>query len=397
MTRTALLRVLAGAVLAVGVACAPTRPVQTEQVLLERREHVNTGMLAKVREILSGVLDQVARRYEAERARGGTEPPTCDVLVISGGGDYGAFATGVLRSWGKAADPAQRRPAFDIVLGVSTGALIAPFAFLGDDQSIEDIYHLYTHPKKDWVVSRGFLYFLPNNVSFAEVPGLERDLRAQVDRPMIERLAAESEKGRMVAVNTTDLDDGSPRVWDLGQVSRRALAQGSLEEVYQVLLASSGIPGAFPAREIEGGLYVDGGVTHNIIYGGRLKNDETLPVMWQRLHPNLPPLRLRYWVIVNNWIESPPRTVQPTWVPVIGRSVELAIRSQTKIGLAHLFTIAEVVNLRGPCTMEVRLIAIPGDWRPPVEGVFKEETMRSLAEMGERMGADPSSWMREMP
>lgn len=397
MTRTALSRMLALAACVLASACSPTRPVQTEQALLERRADVNAKMLVKVREILGGVLDNVAREYELERSRGGTEPPTCDVLVISGGGDYGAFATGILKSWGKVGDPALRRPKFDVVLGVSTGALIAPFAFLGDDQSIEQIYHLYTHPQKDWVVTRGLLYFLPNNVSFAEVPGLERDLRKQIDRQMIERLAAESEKGRMVAVNTTDLDDGSPRVWDVGLVAQHAMASGSMEEVYQVLLASSGIPGAFPAREIQGGLYVDGGVTHNIIYGGRLKDDDTLPALWKKQHPTLPKLRLRYWVIVNNWLDTPPKTVQPTWMPVIGRSVDLAIRSQTKIGLMHLFTIEEVVNLRGDSTMEVRLIAIPDDWRPPVEGVFKEVTMRSLAEMGERMGADPSSWMREMP
>ena len=73
------------------------------------------------------------------------------------------------------------RPQFDIVTGVSTGALIAPFAFLGTDDAIERIVQLYRHPKPDWVKHRGFLYFLPNHISFAEVPGLEREMREQID------------------------------------------------------------------------------------------------------------------------------------------------------------------------------------------------------------------------
>ena len=62
------------------------------------------------------------------------------------------------------------RPQFEIVSGVSTGALIAPFAYLGDNQDIDDVVQLYTNPRPDWVRERGLLYFLPANESFAEVP-----------------------------------------------------------------------------------------------------------------------------------------------------------------------------------------------------------------------------------
>ncbi|MFO0005246.1 MAG: patatin-like phospholipase family protein, partial [bacterium] len=58
---------------------------------------------------------------------------TLDVLAISGGGDWGAFGTGLLRGWGEVTDPAMKRPKFDVVSGVSTGALIAPFAYLGTE------------------------------------------------------------------------------------------------------------------------------------------------------------------------------------------------------------------------------------------------------------------------
>jgi predicted acylesterase/phospholipase RssA len=159
-------------------------------------------------------------------------------------------------------------PEFDVVTGVSTGALIAPFAFLGDARSLDTIVELYRHPGRDLVKQRWPLYFLPANESFATVPGLERELRARVDLAMLQRIADASRQGRFLIVNTTDVDDGGSRVWDVGGEAQRAVASGDVDRVHRILLVSSGIPGAFPFREIDGALYVDGGVTGNILYGG---------------------------------------------------------------------------------------------------------------------------------
>src|SRR5688572_29879762 len=103
-----------------------------------------------------------------------------DILVISGGGDWGAFGAGVLKGWGRVKGELAR-PRFDIVTGVSTGALIAPFAFLGDAASIERIVGFYRNPQQDIAVSRGWLFFLPDNPSLYVLPGLERELRGALD------------------------------------------------------------------------------------------------------------------------------------------------------------------------------------------------------------------------
>jgi len=135
---------------------------------------------------MAAVLARV-RREQIEYAQGRRPaPPVLDYLVISGGGDFGAFGAGVLKGWSRvpASDPLARPRAFDVVTGVSTGALIAPFAFVGDDDAIERINHLYRNPGPDWVKQRWPLFFLPNNISFAEVPGLEREVaRAGHPRP----------------------------------------------------------------------------------------------------------------------------------------------------------------------------------------------------------------------
>jgi hypothetical protein len=136
------------------------------------------------------------------------------------------------------------------------------------------------HAGADLAKQRWPLYFLPANGSFATAPGLERGLRACVDMAMLRRIAEASRQGCFLPVNTTDVDDGGSWVWDVGSEAQRAVESGDVERVYRILLASSGIPDAFPFREIEGALYVDGGVTGNILYGGGTREERSLPAMW---------------------------------------------------------------------------------------------------------------------
>ena len=63
----------------------------------------------------------------------------------------------------------------------------------------------------------------------------------------------------------------------------------------------------------------------------------------------------------------------------------------------HLFALATISRLQSGADSQVRYIAVPDDWVPPKPGVFEKETMNALADMGERMGADPSSWQSDLP
>src|SRR5207244_207960 len=178
------------------------------------------------------LIERTKAEYDRYTAVGRKEPPVIDILIISGGGDWGAFGAGFLKGWQKVpAGHPLAKPAFDAVTGVSTGALIAPFAFLGDAQSNETILGLYRNPNKDWVKQRGPLYFLPNNLSFAEVPGLEREMRAIVTLALVRRVAEAGGDGRILAVNTTNVDDGSQRVWNLVAEARRAVETNDVDRI----------------------------------------------------------------------------------------------------------------------------------------------------------------------
>jgi len=283
------------------------------------------------------------------------------------------------------------------VTGVSTGTLIAPFVFLGDAQAIDEIVTLYRNPEPDWVKQRGMLYFLPNHISFAEVPGLEREMRKHITLAMLRRIAQAGGDGRLLAVNTTDLDTGTSRVFDLVVEAQRAVASGQVDRVHNIMLASAGIPGAFPFRMIDDELYVDGGVTGNIIYGGRIAEEDSLPALWQHAYPTLPIPPIRYWVLFNNQFRPVPQVTAPNWPAVVQRSLETSTRAATATAVRHLFAMAEISRLKRKADVEVRVVSIPSDWSPPVPGVFIKETMNNLADLGKKMGADPASWSTEPP
>jgi predicted acylesterase/phospholipase RssA len=170
-----------------------------------------------------------------------------------------------------------------------------------------------------------------------------------------------------------------------------------IDRIHNIMLASAGIPAAFPFRIIDGELYVDGGVTGNIIYGERGAEEDTVPGIWVQFYPNVPMPKLRMWVIFNNQFRPVPALTAPNWPAVIQRSLETATRASTATAVRHLFGMAEVSKLKRKVEIEVRVVSIPGDWVPPVPGTFVKETMNNLADLGEKMGADPASWSNEPP
>ncbi|MFN7019735.1 MAG: patatin-like phospholipase family protein [Phycisphaerales bacterium] len=375
--------------------CAVDRRVlRTEEL-----EHKRQAYIARVEREQAEACDTIMRRWEKEfddhQAGRSTEPPHADMLVLSGGGDYGAFGAGFLQGWGKAPDGPLRRPReFDVVTGVSTGALIAPFAFIGDQASYEDVTRLYREPKEDWVKLDGLLFFLPGRASFLNTEGLQRDIRLHINAGVVEKIAQGYADHRLLAIGTTDLDLGVTTAWNLTAEAAAACGSGDLGRVHKVLLASAAIPAAFPPVVIDDTLYVDGGTSANILYSWDMLSSETPRAVWRRRYPDRPIPRMRYWVIINNQFSAAPQAVQPNWPSITGASVSTAIRSSTLGSLRFLALQAEHIRRTEKLDIEMYYVAIPDDWRPPKPGIFVKETMDSLADLGLRMGLDPNSWHR---
>ncbi len=381
---TALIALTLGLALA---GCATdARPVRTEAELCRLRAEDKVKADAEFASAVERCVVRVGSRPA------GPEGAVCNILALSGGGDYGSFGTGFLVGWGGVTDPAFRRPDFDGVSGVSTGALIAPFAFLDDDAALQQVDDFYRNPRKDWVESRGWFFFLPSFSSFMEIPGLERDIRGAMDENFVHKVAQRGQEGRVLLISATNLDLGTQRAWDLAQQAHDAVDTHDVDRIHNMMFASSAIPAVFPPIEINGFLYADGGITANVLLRLDPAAPNGFPQTWKRHYPDRPLPRIRYWIIVNNQLNQPPVTVQSRWPKIIGPSIATAIRSATVAEMRWLSTQADFTNTAYGTDIEVRSVAIPDDWRPPVEGDFQKPTMESLSNLGRQLGANPASW-----
>jgi len=255
---------------------------------------------------------------------------------------------------------------------------------------------MYRNPQEDWA-KRGLVFFWPSNPSFYAVPGLEREVRKMIDRPMLERIVAEDPTNRGLIVNTTNVDFGDMHAWYVIPEAQAALARNDLDRVHRILLASAGIPAIFPARGIDHYLYVDGAITGNILYGGRMGERATLPALWHAKHPGVPMPPMRYWVIFNNQFRFPPQVTQERWPEVMGRTTIMATQTSTVNSMRHLYAQAEIARLKHDADVQVRVMAVPDEWVPASPGQFKKDVMNNLADMGEQMGANPAYWRTESP
>jgi adenine/guanine phosphoribosyltransferase-like PRPP-binding protein len=382
------------AVCACTTACAVSRPRLSPEDLESRIRVQEEGMARHLRKL----VDRTVRRMEQEvemQERGGP-PAVFDILMISGGGDYGAFAAGVLEGWGEVGDAGWTRPTFDVVTGVSTGALIAPFALIGDENSYRRVLTLYENPKKDWIELRDIFFFLPGRQSFMSTAGLERDVREQIDAKTIAAIAAAERDGRTLAIGATNLDLGRMHPWDLTTEAARIEA-GELESdrFYKVLMASAAIPALFPPVVIDDTLFVDGGTTSNILYDADLRAEGAPVQEYRRRNRGRALPKFRFWVIVNNQLGGTPQRVEPSWVSITEASVATAIRSST-IGTHRQLSLATELQRRDGIDVEFRYVAIPDEWRPPVEGAFQAETMQSLSRLGLEMGRKVESWRADL-
>lgn len=378
--------------------CGPVlRPSLSQQELLSARATSDRLVEAEIKEFMPRLVMRAKQEYDDYVLGLNSEPPVIDVLVISGGGDWGAFGAGFLKGWGRVPKGPMARPEFDVVTGVSTGALIAPFAFLGTERTIDQVLKIYREPRPDIMKLRGFLFFLPRYASFTRIPGLEKDIAETINTGFLNRIVREGERHRMLVVNTTDLDDGEMHAFDVVKEASGAVRTGDVDRVHRILLASAAIPGVFPPRDIDGRLYVDGGITGNILYGARMHEEDSFPAVWKTTYPDQPIPKLRYWIVFNNQFRFPPQITRPTWAAIMRRSINLATQSSTVNAMRHLYASAEISKLKRGADIEIRVISVPADWTPPKPGVFVKETMNALADLGERLGANPSSWRTEPP
>jgi predicted acylesterase/phospholipase RssA len=278
-----------------------------------------------------------------------------------------------------------------MVTGISTGALMATFAFLGEeyDDPLKEMYTKYS--TKDLVRKRNILAAL-TGVSAADTAPLKKMLAKYIDRQVMEKVAEEYKTGRRLYVGTTNLDAKRPVIWNIGLIATSGHPE-ALELIHKIILASASIPAAFPPVliEVEAGgkrydeLHVDGGAASQVFL-------YPADVDWKRVIENFEVKgNPSVFVIRNSFLKPDWETVKPKILPIAGISIDSLIRTQ---GIGDMYRIYLDCQRDG---IDYNLAYIPEvfDQKPAED--FDPVYMGKLFDLGYELARSGYPWDKAPP
>jgi len=335
---------------------------------------------------LNEVVQASERELERSRKPDGSLE-SVQFLAISGGGSDGAFGAGLLAGWSAAGT----RPEFKVVTGVSTGALTAPFAFLGPayDEKLRRVYT--TVVSRDIFRSRGVIAGFFNDALFDTAP-LRRLMESLIDEEMLHDIAREYQRGRLLFIGTANLDADRGVVWNIGAIASSG-DPGALKLIHDVLMASSAVPAGFPPVmidvEAEGKHYqemhVDGGTKSQVfLYPPSL--DIISQFRRSGIHRERQAFVIRNARFKPDWEEVPRRTLS-----VARRSITALIRTQ---GIGDLYQIY-MISRRDH--VDFNLAYIPDSFQESPDDLFDPVYMTKLFELGYKKSSAGFEWSKVPP
>jgi hypothetical protein len=370
--------ILAGilvALLLAGCASAPEREISRDvppyATLANGHDPLNPDQLSPLFDRAStGVEQGVIAFYERKRGH------PLQVLTISGGGQNGAFGAGFLKGWRESGT----RPEFDIVTGVSTGALLATHAFLGtsaDDAVLEEIYTQTT--KDDIYRSRGIFSLVLGANSLLDTAPLQALIAKHLTAETLERVAAAYDDNRRLWVGTTNLDYDQSWVWNMTLIAKN----GDLELFRKVLLASASFPIVFPPVEINGHLFGDGAARSNIVVTGLAGRKRPGPPLYG---PG------NIYLLENGRLRRPPIAMRDDIKSIAGEGIEALMNSSMEYVLLRAFVSARSHGYH------FNLVEIPAGVDIGKNALaFDPKQMRAAFDAGLALGNQPDPWKHAPP
>ena len=314
--------------------------------------------------------DNVTRYLERQRGH------ALNILSLSGGGQNGAFGAGFLVGWREAGT----RPQFDVVGGVSTGALLATHALLGtpeDDLKLQEMYLDIT--RDDIYQGRRLISILSGADALKDTQPLREMIAKYITAETLERVAAAHDEHRLLVVGTTNIDYGQTWVWNMSLIAQA----GELELYRDVLLASASFPIVFPPVEIDGHLFVDGAARSNVVVVG----------MGGTQRPN-PPVHGpgNIFLISNGRLNHAPQALRRALGELAGTTVSVMMDQSMQTATTRSYFGARLIGY------QFNLVAIPDEvdiGNDPL--AFDPVQMRTAFEAGRALAKQPEPWSHAPP
>ncbi len=309
-------------------------------------------------------------------------------LIISGGGANGAYGAGLLNGW---LDKGTR-PLFKVITGVSTGAIMAPLVFLGQDYK-EILKEYYTTTStRDVMASRGLFGFLFGDSLVSSRP-LKRQIASIFDDQLLERVAYQHQRGRRLFVGTVNLDADKLVIWDMGAIAKR----GDKDLFHKIILASASIPGVFPPIsfdvEVNGveydELHIDGGTLGQMfsLYGITAYMREAL----EREKVDISKIKTKTYIIRNGYMTSRYMEVDRRFMPITERALDITLDAQ---GLGEAY---KIYLYSQQLSTDYNLAFIPDDFESLSRELFDPIEMKRLYDRGYQDGIEGYDWHKVPP
>ena len=302
----------------------------------------NARFLLSTQEGIDRMVDyalEMRRRHKQDLTRRGHEGPLppIDFLAISGGGDKGSFAAGLITGWTESGS----RPDFAVVTGISTGALIAPFAYVGPeyDKTLKSVFR--NIKPRDIFLNRKMTAALLDDAMKDSTP-LWNLVGKYVNQKLLEKIAEKYSRGPSLFIATTNLDARLPVIWNMGEIAASKDPK-ALELFRKIVLASASIPGVFPPVmidvEVDGAQYqemhVDGGAVAQVfLFPASLGSSLRERGLWVER-------KRTAYIIRNARLDPDWASVDRRTLSILGRSISSLIQTQGVADLYHIYLITK--------------------------------------------------------
>jgi hypothetical protein len=299
-------------------------------------------------------------------------------IALSTGGGDGAFGAGLLTGWSTTG----KRPQFAVVTGVSTGALMAPFVFVGP--SMDDrLKHAYT------AYNAGDIFEdVKTPESLVDTWPLKRLIAKEVTPELLAAVAEGHKAGRRLFVATTDLDAGRSVIWNMGAIAARG-DEAALKLFRSILLASTAIPGLFPPVLID--VEADGKKTQEMHADGGLAAQLFVApesVLNSSSTYQLPATEL--YVIANSRLTPEFQLTERSLIGVLGHSITVGVQSMLRVGIDRAYALAKRSNV----PFNLAYPALAADQQG--HGAFDSEFMKGLFELGAARGRGEDPFVHDV-
>jgi len=344
------------------------------------------GVAARIteRSTRDSVIERLVRRAVARGDK------TLDVLMLSGGGQNGAFGVGFLRGWN--ARTVSPMPRFDLVTGISTGSLQAPYALVGTTKALDTITAIYARAAESIAPSIDWLFWLRRTGGLVNTKKFDRALHESIGGEFRGDLVRAFADDRQLLIGTSDFDLAIGRTWSLGE-TLDTTAKG-LDRTAMLLKAATAIPGVFPPVLVDGHVHADGGIISNVLL---LLTFEDYQQLARRLaEKGLTDVTVRIFVVMNFWSHAPPQIVAPSKVK------QIAARSNVMLFFAHQpQTLEDLSNLARAVSSQVRGLRVELKvatldaqlaLEPGANKLFEHAFMQQLDKLGYAKAQSSSPW-----